>query len=115
MDQRNAQAIVLEALRQSGFVVGAQGNGHQCTECCSAAHAVEMLARLAVARGEAPHKYVMTAVEKPLIEKALARTGGNQVAAARLLGLHRNSLRARMRALGIKPTRPNGLTDQTDS
>ena len=33
---------------------------------------------------------------------ALTKTGGNQLAAARLLGINRNTLRARMRALEIR-------------
>jgi len=111
MDQRNVQATVLEALRQSGFTLAVTHEGKSCSACCSAARAVDTLARLAVAQGRPLHEYVLRSVEKPLIEKALARTGGNQVAAARLLGLHRNSLRARMRALGIKAVRPAGLAD----
>ncbi len=35
-------------------------------------------------------------IEKPLIEMALRRTGGNQVKAARMLGLNRNTLRKKI-------------------
>ncbi|MGC1809463.1 MAG: helix-turn-helix domain-containing protein, partial [Candidatus Binataceae bacterium] len=35
-------------------------------------------------------------IEKPLIELALRRTGGNQVKAARMLGLNRNTLRKKI-------------------
>ena len=35
-------------------------------------------------------------LERPLFEHALARTGGNQIAAARLLGINRNTLRKHM-------------------
>jgi two-component system nitrogen regulation response regulator GlnG len=47
------------------------------------------------------HAALLTRVEKPLIETALARTGGNQLRAAELLGINRNTLRKRILELGI--------------
>jgi len=43
--------------------------------------------------------------EKPLFEHALARTGGNQLRAAALLGINRNTLRKRLSELAIDPDR----------
>lgn len=40
-------------------------------------------------------------VEKPLIVEALRLTGGNRVKAADILGIHRNTLRTRLKTLGI--------------
>ena len=42
-------------------------------------------------------------VEVPLISSALAATGGNQLRAAELLGINRNTLRSRIRELEILP------------
>jgi DNA-binding NtrC family response regulator len=39
--------------------------------------------------------------ERDAIQDALVRTGGNQSKAARLLGVHRNTLLRRIRKLGI--------------
>ncbi|WP_299192643.1 sigma-54 dependent transcriptional regulator [uncultured Erythrobacter sp.] len=47
----------------------------------------------------------LAAFEKPLIEHALGVTGGNQVRAAKLLGINRNTLRKRINELGIVPDR----------
>jgi two-component system nitrogen regulation response regulator GlnG len=49
------------------------------------------------------YQATLEAVERPLIHAALSRTKGNQLRAAELLGMNRNTLRERMRALGMKP------------
>jgi two-component system nitrogen regulation response regulator GlnG len=49
------------------------------------------------------YQAALEAVERPLIAAAIARTKGNQLRAAELLGMNRNTLRERMRALGMKP------------
>ncbi len=48
---------------------------------------------------------VLREVERPLIELSLAATGGNQIKAARLLGLNRNTLRKKIRELDIHVVR----------
>ena len=42
-------------------------------------------------------------VEKPLIEWSLKRAWGNQIKAARILGLNRNTIRVKIKKLGIDP------------
>ena len=44
---------------------------------------------------------VMNEIERVLIEEALARSNGSQVEAAAFLGIHRNTLRNRMKKLEI--------------
>jgi len=52
---------------------------------------------------------IIAEVERPLIETMLARFGGNQLRAARAMGLNRNTLRKRLDLLGIDPaSRSNG-------
>jgi two-component system nitrogen regulation response regulator GlnG len=46
---------------------------------------------------------VIAEIERPLFAHALARTGGNQLRAARLLGINRNTLRKRLTDLAIDP------------
>ncbi|MCT6855302.1 MULTISPECIES: helix-turn-helix domain-containing protein [Bombella] len=54
------------------------------------------------------HNSVVGAVEKPLIMMVLQHTGGNQLKAAALLGLNRNTLRKRIQELQITIPRPPG-------
>jgi two-component system nitrogen regulation response regulator GlnG len=49
---------------------------------------------------------VINAVERPLIELVLERVGGNQVKAADMLGINRNTLRKKITELGIAVRRP---------
>ena len=51
---------------------------------------------------------ILKTVELPLLNAALAATRGNQIRAADLLGLNRNTLRKKIRDLGIKIIRTQG-------
>jgi len=51
------------------------------------------------------YKSVLEAIEKPLIEQTLERTDGNQLKAARILGINRNTMRAKIKKLGIDVSR----------
>lgn len=51
------------------------------------------------------YERVIREVEKPLLSAALAATRGNQIRAAELLGLNRNTLRSRIRDLDIRVLR----------
>jgi two-component system nitrogen regulation response regulator GlnG len=51
------------------------------------------------------HGRILREVEKPLIEKVLAVSRGNQLKAAALLGVNRNTLRKKIRELDIEVTR----------
>jgi len=45
---------------------------------------------------------VIRQIERPLIEACLKRTGGNQLRAAEILGINRNTLRKKIRYLGLE-------------
>lgn len=47
------------------------------------------------------YKSILEAIERPLIEHILERTEGNQLKAARILGINRNTIRAKIKKLGI--------------
>jgi DNA-binding protein Fis len=45
---------------------------------------------------------ILSRIEKPLIEMVLAKVGGNQVRAAAMLGINRNTLRKKILDLKIE-------------
>jgi two-component system nitrogen regulation response regulator GlnG len=51
------------------------------------------------------YRAILGRVERPLLRHALEMAGGNQLKAARLLGINRNTLRKRLRLLGLLPAR----------
>jgi DNA-binding NtrC family response regulator len=53
-------------------------------------------------RGEHPHANLLEAVDRLLIEEAMQRTDGNQSQAAKLLGLPRPTLHAKLQKLGLR-------------
>jgi two-component system nitrogen regulation response regulator GlnG len=51
------------------------------------------------------YERILKEVERPLISRSLGATRGNQLRAAELLGLNRNTLRKKIRELGITVSR----------
>jgi two-component system, NtrC family, nitrogen regulation response regulator GlnG len=62
------------------------------------------------------YRSIMARVELPLLRQALEISGGNQLRAARLLGINRNTLRKRLRLLGLlqTPSRNGGRPSSAD-
>ena len=60
--------------------------------------------------GTTLHGLVMDSAERALLRLALGRTGGNRKASAALLGIARNTLASRSRALGLE----SGREDRVD-
>ncbi len=56
--------------------------------------------------GDLPLRDARDEFERQLILRVLERVQWNQSRAARILGLHRNSLKGKLAALGIRPVRP---------
>ena len=113
VNKDEAREIVLTALRDKGYSVTSERVGEtveaaqtpdQCNTCCSTTKMLEVLERLFEKNSGARsfYRFALNAIEKPMIEKALAKTGGNQLAAARMLGVNRNTIRSKIRRLAIR-------------
>ncbi len=100
------QAVVL-ALRESGWETG----GEDASDESLGAAIERQLSRYFAAHSDGLppsglYSRILREVERPLIKMSLAATRGNQVQAARLLGLNRNTLRKKIRELEITAGQP---------
>lgn len=64
-----------------------------------------IVARLTAAGSRRLCRDAVAMMERPLLAHVLTLTGGNQIRAARVLGINRNTLRKRCRELAIEPRR----------
>jgi two-component system nitrogen regulation response regulator GlnG len=69
-----------------------------------------LIAQLATSSPGRVYRDALEFLERPLLVHALELTGGNQLQAARLLGLNRNTLRKRCRQLRLTLPRRSGRT-----
>jgi two-component system nitrogen regulation response regulator GlnG len=97
-----ASAILAE-LREPVRSFGEEGEGNESLS----ASVERYLTQYFLAQGERlppPGVYdrVLAEVERPLISICLAATRGNQIRAAQLLGLNRNTLRKKIKDLGLE-------------
>jgi two-component system nitrogen regulation response regulator GlnG len=72
------------------------------------------LRRLHTSKDGSLHDYFVSCLERPLLEAVLERTGGNQLKAADLLGINRNTLRKRIRELKIEAPRRGRAGEQDE-
>jgi two-component system nitrogen regulation response regulator GlnG len=85
---------------------GRHGTGHGFALLARAvADAVPGIVEHLRASNARMHREALALLERPLLAHVLALTGGNQLRAARLLGLNRNTLRKRCRELSLPATR----------
>jgi two-component system nitrogen regulation response regulator GlnG len=69
----------------------------------------QVLSALEEENPEDLHRRILERAERPLLETVLERTGGNQIRAASLLGINRNTLRKKIAEFGIAlPGREGG-------
>ena len=99
-----------EVLRQAcDFLKGMKSlNGHAhegsdklCLESYIESKLSEFVKGMKSSAGRNLHPMLISAVERPLITFALKETNGNQIQAAHLLGMNRNTLRKKISELRI--------------
>jgi DNA-binding protein Fis len=74
----------------------------------------QLVERLSRAKPGRIYRQALELLERPLLRHVLAMTGGNQLRAARVLGLNRNTLRKRCRELKLAlPREPRRAPEPT--
>ena len=115
-DEKKVKEILTELLKEEGYGVSgdlAKGDGiikiigkdsRQNTDSLRD-KVIELENSLFKEKKGVLYKAILEEIEKPLIENALERTEGNQLKAARILGINRNTIRSKIKKLGIDPKR----------
>ncbi|MFN6933791.1 MAG: sigma 54-interacting transcriptional regulator, partial [Tsuneonella sp.] len=84
-------------------VLGSPGSVTDTTATRGFSGALDAWLKVTPARQGQLYHDALAEFERPLLAHALAETGGNQLRAARLLGINRNTLRKRLTELAIDP------------
>ena len=110
--QEIISAAVIEAeLAQPDFALGGSGDDSRAEEGLSASVEHHLNAYFAGFRDGLPppglYHRILREIEQPLLSITLAATRGNQIRAADLLGVNRNTLRKKIRDLDIQVVRTN--------
>lgn len=108
--ERRVSGLLTQLLKEEGYsisgnrdngVIRAHKNGDGNPVDSLEETVVEMEGLLYEEKRGAIYKAILEKVERPLIERALKRTDGNQLKAARILGINRNTMRSKIRRLNI--------------
>ena len=99
---RKAGNTAIEVVKQEGVVKILQKS--EFTGLVTLESKVRELSRsLSREKNGDVYKCFLEMVEKPLFEEILSRTDGNQMKAALILGINRNTMRVKIKRLGISP------------
>ncbi|MBU2043779.1 MAG: hypothetical protein KJ619_00915 [Candidatus Omnitrophica bacterium] len=111
-DERKIYQLFKEVLSQQGYILIDQPQGRGAVKIVKRVSGDKKLSGeqmfdfenilFKVQEGQV-YKAIVEEVEKPLIESILKRVEGNQFKAAKILGINRNTLRTKMKHLGIRP------------
>jgi len=114
-DETKAKEALAKVLAQEGYALSSQAGQENAIrivkkDCIRDLafikdKVIELENALFVEKKGLLYKSVLEAVERPLLEQTLERCEGNQLKAARILGINRNTMRAKIKSLGIDVSR----------
>jgi DNA-binding protein Fis len=114
-DELKAKEALMKVLAQEGYDLSGSFGGEEVIriakkECADSLatikdKVVELESSLFNEKKGILYKSVLKEIEKPLLEQTLERCEGNQLKASRILGINRNTMRSKIRKLGIDTNR----------
>jgi len=114
-DELKAKEALTKMLEQEGYTLSREANQENVIRVvkkdCIRDMAfikdkvIELQDSLFIEKKGVLYKSILEAIEKPLLEQTLERCEGNQLKAARILGINRNTIRAKIKKLGIDASR----------
>jgi DNA-binding protein Fis len=114
-DEMKAKEALFKMLEQEGYTLSADASQENVIrvvkkDCIRDLafikdKVIELQDSLFIEKRGVLYKSVLEAIEKPLLEQTLERCEGNQLKAARILGINRNTMRAKIKKLGIDASR----------
>jgi len=110
-DEMKTKEALAKMLKQEGYTLSSDSNQENVIrvvkkDCIRDLafikdRVVELENSLFIEKKGVLYKSVLEAIEKPLLEQTLERCEGNQLKAARILGINRNTMRTKIKKLGI--------------
>lgn len=110
-DEKEVYALLAESLRREGysFVNEPESGGlikiikrlPQDKQVFLSGHTLDFKGILLKEKDGLVYKSTLAEIEKPLIESVLEETQGNQLKAAKILGINRNTIRKKIKNLAI--------------
>lgn len=99
-DEKNIKEVLEELLRREGYRVSDGKDGASLKDVV-----IKLENSLHNEKKGVLYKTILDEVEKPLIECVLEKSDGNQLKAAKILGINRNTMRAKIKKLAIDISR----------
>jgi DNA-binding protein Fis len=109
-EERRIYELLADALRQAGYSFVDEPASHGLIKIIKridqqsnglGTNFLDSVNNIAKGNGGELYKSSVMGMEKDLISSVLARTDGNQLKAAKILGINRNTLRSKIKKLGI--------------
>jgi len=112
-NEEKAKEIISEILRKEGYGMSDKIDGNDLISVIKKENVrgesnikdtvIELEKSLYDLKKGVLYKSILEIIEKPILERALERALGNQLKAAKILGINRNTIRAKIKKLGINP------------